>query len=318
MTSARISTLLTVLLLAASCGGGKDAPVPPCLCGGTCAADGSCVSCDGALAIDGTDATQAAAAMGICRNLVSASWVQPDGSAPPASDGYALGHGLLASLGPNVGPREGTRLLALSTGTARSPSDPGFQSTFADGFDKGYVSAVPAGFPAASPACAGVVPAVPHDAAALELTLTVPPGARGLAFDYKFYTADWPAWVCTSFADQFVALVSPAPAGRPDGNIALDLQGNPVGALPTVVDVCGCSGSPCQAGGLNFFCSLGTAELTGTGFDEAGAPHGGSPWITATTAVSAGSTVRLRLAIWDSGDGASDSTVLVDNFRWTE
>ena len=43
----------------------------------------------------------------------------------------------------------GKKMLALSSGTARQPTDPGYQDV--SGFDKGYTSASPQGFPKESP-----------------------------------------------------------------------------------------------------------------------------------------------------------------------
>jgi len=313
MRTARISLLLAALLVTGGCGSSSSTPPPPppCLCGGTCAADGSCVACDGSLTLDSANPADAASALGICRNLVSAHWVQPDGSPPPAGVSFDLGHGILPSFGSNVTPQEGSRLLALSTGTARRPSDPGYVAGVT-GLDKGYASGLPAGFPAAVPACAGQFLGGGFDGVGLEVTLTVPTGAAGLAIDYKFYSSDWPDFVCSNFNDQFIIRLSPPPPTQPDGNLALDLQGGPVGPYPSFIDECSCTGL-CVQGGLDFLCGLGTAGLVGTGF-EAGAA---SSWRTATAAVRAGDTVALRFAIWDSGDGSYDSTVLLDHFRWT-
>ena len=36
-----------------------------------------------------------------------------------------------------------------------------------------------------------------------------------------------------------------------------------------------------------------------------------------TAPVEGGSEFTIRFAIWDTGDTALDSTVLVDNFRWS-
>jgi hypothetical protein len=270
------------------------------------------VACDAGLTLNSANPTDAANALGICRNLVTARWVQPDGAAPPTPTGaFDVGHGLLASFGPNVTPREGARLLALSSGTARAANDPDYVASIT-GFAKGYVSGLPPGFPVAAPVCPGQFLSTGNDGIGLEVTLTVPTGATGLAIDYKFYSSDWPDFVCSNFNDQFIIRMSPQPATEPTGNLAHDPQGNPVGPYPSFIDECSCTG-PCTQGGLSFTCALGTAGLVGTGF-EAGAA---SSWRTATAPAHAGDTVSLRFAIWDSGDGQYDSTVLLDHFRWT-
>ena len=82
---------------------------------------------------------------------------------------------LVAGFGPNVAPKHGARMLGLSSGAARQPSDPGYQSP--GGFNKGYTSAHPQGFPKESPACPGPITGQPHDSAALELQIRVPTNA---------------------------------------------------------------------------------------------------------------------------------------------
>ncbi|HZO12252.1 MAG TPA: choice-of-anchor L domain-containing protein, partial [Polyangiaceae bacterium] len=118
-----------------------------------------------------------------------------------------------------------------------------------------------------------------------------------------------PEWVCTSYNDQFVAIVSPQPVGAQNGNIVFDLMSVPM-SVNMLMPVCTYSPSLPQ-----FPCSLGAAELQGTGFDvwNDGAA---TSWLRTSAPVTAGEIVSIRLAIWDAGDAAWDSTVLLDNFRW--
>ena len=126
--------------------------------------------------------------------------------------------------------------MALSSGTARQPTDPGFF----DGtdFDKGYTSVHPQGFPKESPACPGTFTGQPHDAAGLTVTLRAPSNAHGFSFDFDFYTYEWPFYVCTTWNDFFVAILSPIPSGQADGNVSFDSQGNPVSVNNAFFDVC--------------------------------------------------------------------------------
>jgi len=287
-------------------------------CGGGCE-NGVCTSCDAPLALNSMDPLDATHALGLCGDsVVSAKWVLADGTAPPttglqAAD-YALGHGILPDFGPNLMPREGMRLLALSSGAARRPGDPGFQSP--SHYEKGYHSAPPAGFPRPSPACPGVETGPVNDPMALELELKVPDWAHGFAFDFDFYTFEWPVYVCSIYNDFFVSMLSPVPMGQVDGDISFDAIGNAISVNAAFVSVCGCaSGPPCIAGGRSFTCPNGVEELVGTGFDEDG-HHAATSWLTTTAPAVPGATITLRLAIYDSGDGLLDSTVLVDKFRW--
>jgi hypothetical protein len=116
-------------------------------CSGT--ADDERMSCDDGLPVDG-DAAAAARAIGLCRTtvasakgktrtwgLLQARYVFPNGTtaALPAPKSYGipgkvcvttglppneLSHGILNGLGPNVKPREGAALAALSSGIARA------------------------------------------------------------------------------------------------------------------------------------------------------------------------------------------------------
>jgi hypothetical protein len=53
----------------------------------------------------------------------------------------------------------------------------------------------------------------------------------------------------------------------------------------------------------------------GTGFDNRG-NSAATSWLRTNAKVAAGETMKIRFAIWDMGDEAWDSTVLLDNFLW--
>ena len=53
----------------------------------------------------------------------------------------------------------------------------------------------------------------------------------------------------------------------------------------------------------------GTAGSTTSG-------GGATGWLTTQAPVKAGETVTLEFLIWDTGDPAYDSSVLLDNFQW--
>ncbi len=245
----------------------------------------------------------------------------PTGAVPMATlqANYALGHGILTGFGPNVSVQAGKRLLALSSGTARQPSDPGYQNV--SGFDKMYTVKKPAGFVPKSPACPGVVTGQPHDAASLEVVVVAPTNAHGFSFNFNFFTYEWPGYICSEFNDYFLALLSPPPTGHPDGNISFDTQGNPVSVNNAFLQVCGCAkGPPCLGGGVKWFsCGLGDLSLVGTGFgaDTTGdGDHGSTGWLQTKAPISPHEELTLRWAVYDSGDGVLDTTTLIDNFQW--
>jgi len=280
--------------------------------------------CDKDLEIDDDDAYAAARAVGICKlatddddwGLISAAYVMVNGGKPVDNKNFDLGHGLLTDLGPKVLPLEGERLLALSSGTARAPGDKGYKSPA--GFEKGYgPSESPPGFPKESPSCPGVTTGKPYDDIGLELLLRPPEGAQSLAFDFSFFTYEWPDYVCSEFNDFFVALLNAPPPKYEDGNISFDQEGNPVSVNNAFVRVCDCTmGPPCQAPPEDpvkeFDCKLGDKLLNKSGFES----HAATSWLTTKAPVSAGEEVQLRWGVYDSGDEMLDSTVVIDNFRW--
>lgn len=290
------------------------------------------VLCDEGLAVDDDDPFASARAMELCKTsgdgiewgVVNAKWTLADGSDPSPSilPNFHLGHGILTGFGPNVTTQAGVRMAALSSGAARQPNDLGYKDV--SGFSKGYQGAHPLGFPKESPSCPGSITGQPNDAAGLEIEIRPPSNATGLSFDFKFYTYEWPGFVCSTYNDFFVALLTPFPAGQTDGNIAFDKQGNPVSVNNAFIEVCGCPGNPpqpCIAGNKEFECPLGDFDLIGTGFGFDSCAfcedHGGTGWLRTNAPIADTSqNIKLQFAVYDSGDGVLDTTTLIDNFRW--
>lgn len=270
--------------------------------------------CDAGLALADVDPLSGAAAIELCDassggspGVVSATYGSADLATPldQLANG-ALGIGLLSAFGPNVLPQRGDRMLALSSGTARAPSDPDFVAP--SGFDKGYTSAYPVGLPSEVPSCPGVIFGQPHDSVALRLVLQVPSWAHSFSFAFKFHSYDYPTFVCSTYNDWFFAALTPAPMTGP--SLIFDLAGNPltVNSVETIA-VC----TPQIAGGVSYPCASGSAELMGTGFED----HAATPWLWTSAPVAPDTTITLDLGIFDSGDGTLDSTVLLDDFRWS-
>ena len=113
--------------------------------------------------VDYADPLSGAAAVGLCRmaqgeswGVISAQYVQANGT--PGMN--ALSHGLVASLG-GFSPREGARMLMLSSGTARAPGDNGYRppvdpGNLLGGENMGTTCPTPPGFPVPAPACPNV------------------------------------------------------------------------------------------------------------------------------------------------------------------
>lgn len=315
-------------------------------CDGT--VDGAPLTCDATLASDSLDANDAVRAMGLCRfrsgpsargwGVVSASYVRSSGSNTPA----ATSHALRTSFGTNNLPLEGSRLLVLSTGHAApagaADGDPA-QST-----NHGLTSTVPADWLAAN---GGQVPrgtcpviaggSVTYDPVMLQLTVRVPQNARSFSLRAHSLSSDYAEFVCSPYLDQFVVLLdsqfSPqavndpqAPPNPSHKNLAVSSSDL---TTPLRTRFTQCVNGPVGCGTGGFGSSYGactsTMGLIGTGYDTPQAGQcdanalrgGGTGWLTISGNVISGEQIVLRIAVWDSGDGTSDSTVLLDQFQWS-
>jgi len=302
-------------------GGGGGAPEP---------ADEDCDGtideeelCDLALAVEDPDPQNGAKAIDICQvamngtwGLLNASYVRANGQPTPPG----LSVGILSHFGQSVAVQKGERLLAMSSGNGRTPTDPspcGNSSCSNKG-----AGVPPPGFPAVVPGCSGGTNI--NDDIGLDLHLRAPTNATGYKFNFKFYSIEFPEYVCTTFNDQFIALVTPPPMGAINGNISFDSMSNPVSVNIAFFDVCdpanigafaqncfmGCPAPP------NPYCPSGIAELQGNGFDGAWGDAGGTSWLQTTAPIGPGEEFQIRFAIWDVGDTALDSTVVIDKFEW--
>jgi len=282
--------------------------------------------CDQGLELAANDPLDAARAIGICRmtsanpvpqkrtwGVISAEWQQADGTVGM----HYASHGVLPDFGPYVLPQQGSSLLVLSSGTARRPGDPAWQST--EDSNMGASCATPPGWPQDSPSCPSPQSSTPiaNDSASLVLRLRAPTNALSLSFRHAFYTAEFPGYVCNQYNDFFVALLDSKAASSKaqDGNICFDGQGNPIGVNSAFLRAC----TPQVAGGKAFDCPLGNEMLIGNGFDassEEPRGHAATGWLETRAAVEPGEELTLRFAIWDGGDHLRTSSVLLDAFQW--
>ncbi len=304
-------------------GGGEYVPVDED-CDGT--ADNVAGPCDQGLALNASSPLDGARAIELCKQatndkdwgIVSAQYVRANGTPVTANEQV----GIFSTFGANVDPRAGSSMLSLSSGKARQPGQPG--ACVGHSCTVAGAGTPPPGFPAVVPNCDGDTDI--NDDIGLDLTIRAPTNATGYKFNFKFHSFEFGEYVCTLFNDQFIALVNPPPMGSQDGNISFDANGNPVSVNIAFFDVCAscadfaqwCSSGTCPTPPANC-CSAGAAELAGTGFDNGfgdGEDAGGTSWLQTTAPVEGGSTFSIRFAIWDTGDTAYDSTVIIDDFEW--
>jgi hypothetical protein len=313
-------------------------------CNGT--PDDEPTGCDSTVGVSSPATTASAdgvAAIDLCRSaleaaplptktwgVISSDYVLPDGTSSTSAN-FPLGFGILGpSFGTSNPTQHGVRMLGLSSGTARQPTDPGYMDVA--GFDKGYTSGAPPGFPSQTPACPAVTFGEPHDGAALRVVVRVPTNALTMSFDTNLFSYEFPDWVCSTYNDTFVVIMTPSPEGEPataKDNVAFDPMGNTIGANSSFMAVCDMNVIAGASSGVmkTYVCPEGPSKLLATGFgidttDDATGDdknQGSTDWLTTTVSVAsvAGKEITLLFTVWDSSDGVFDTTVLVDNVRWT-
>lgn len=268
-------------------------------------------TCDDNLALEDLDPVNAARSIELCKQttptdtsfgLIEAKWVRADGTTytPAANVGIQPNFGA-------VNVQAGQRMLAISSGFARTPSQPGACGSL--GCSTSGAGVPPTGFPQPNPSCA--LSNIINDDVGLEVKLRAPTNATGFSFNFRFYSFEFPQWVCDLYNDQFIAMVTPNPTGSYNGNISFDSQNNPVSVNLGFFDVCDplVTGYPCPAG---------PADLVGTGFDTWTGPEGvgATIWLQTQAPITGGTEFSIRFTLWDTQDDIWDSTAIIDNFKW--
>ena len=186
-----------------------------------------------------------------------------------------------------ITPRNGSDFVVLSSGQAGSTApEPGTSFGMGLGGPLGY------------------------DTAMVSLTLTVPDGVTTLSFDFLFLSAEYPDFIQAGFNDTFSATLQ-TPSGSQQ--LAFDRAGRPI-----------------NVDSVSFYPAF-SSNAGGTGYDifapdpagvtyvfPGGVPDAGlTDWLSASGAVTPGSTITIEFGIADLGDDILDSTVLVDNVRFS-
>jgi hypothetical protein len=287
--------------------------------------------CDQGLAAAVKGSDDVAHTLGLCRTGVSAAPADPKqrtwgvlksgfnaigGAFLKTPIQSSLQFGILPSFGGASKAREGSSLFALSSGVARATGQAGFPGDTCAQSQQTGQSTYPPGFPK-SGSCGTT--GDPFDGVAYDMEIRVPTNAHSFSFDYRFFTCEYPQYVCQAYNDVFAVLMGPSPlmagdkmADATNSSADVAFQTNANGTK----EVIGVNNQDflraCAPGVAGYVNCKSEAELAGTGFEM----HAGSSWVRATVPVEPGSTLSLRFAIWDSGDGVLDSTALVDHFAW--
>jgi hypothetical protein len=245
-----------------------------------------------------------------------------------------------AKFGDGFMPRAGGKMIMLSTGQAKDLyDDPSYHPQ--DGFSFATTSTHPLYSP---PRCSA--PTTTPDAkdmSELTLKLKVPQNAKSLSFNFSFFSAEYPEWVCTAYNDRFLAILESSAldptklptgqcktgAGVPNCNISFDDKGQPVSINNGFFDICVTASGGTGANAFTNTCTKPISMLNKTGYEEmrmsAGTSQfpnttkvagGATGWLNTTAPVKPGETITLRFLVLDEGDATLDSSVLIDNFKW--
>ena len=334
------------------------------------------VACDSGLMSSSTNPIDFAKALGICRQtqeqplllkdktwgLIDAKILRADGSplqdfeaisirsgfgsiAPSTTEGQSvvvISSGSASDAtqtmpGPNGGPIGGNVSTTHMPSSTVNISSSLFPHTVKDWYATPNPPLKGANALPNSPGCSTSATPTANDSVALYLRMRAPTNAKAFSFNSYFFSAEYPEFVCTTYNDQFIALVdtpngTPKPIANPiDKNLMTYTQGGqqwPIGINiakgTSLFAVCDSQASNplCWDTDVSASsCSLGSSQLMGTGFEAGGGFDsctigGGTFWLTTAGNVIPGDIVELRIAIWDVGDTSYDSLAVLDGFQW--
>ncbi len=299
--------------------------------------------------ITDADALKLAQAMDICTTaardgygLISAQLLHADGSAlesAPISGicgsnttliSPAQQIGVTTKFGNLISPVKHETMAILSSGKAS-----GSENT-SDKDCMGSEVSAPAEFLAAHgghlPASCGTASSQgtkANDSVMLRLKLKAPSAAKGFKFRFKFFSKEYPDFVCDNYNDFFLALVAAKSSEIPnDHNVSFDSKGNPVSVNNAFFTECvesactkptGCS--TCENGSDNVKAYVSNPSKAGA-----------TSWLYTSVPVEPSETFTLDLVIFDAGEKfdsngkpvvtssgfghQKDSLVLLDAFEW--
>ena len=195
--------------------------------------------CSGGSVTSGVTSDNLVMAMDLCQytegdpdkwGVISTALTESGGAGTPQDIQVGVLNGLGAG---NVPPMANATVAVLSSGDARGVGDPGYTSQNSDGdfsADAGpsdYLS-VHGNQLQTSSACPATDATV-YDTVRLSMTVRVPTNAQGFKYDFRFWTYEYPIYICTQYNDFFLALLtSEHPEIPADKNISFDAAGNPV------------------------------------------------------------------------------------------
>lgn len=283
--------------------------------------------------LDTNDALKLAKAMDICQTvtsesrlygLISAELLLANGEPLPAtgnakrcnSSSYttispAEQVAVIKKLGQMIPPKSGDTMTVLSSGKAQGKENTGLKDCAGTAVKapQVFLDAHRGVFPSASSCNMTDKGSIAKDSVMLRLKMRAPSNANGFSFDFRFFSKEYPDYVCGDFNDFFLALLdSKHPDIPEDHNISFDSKGNPVSVN-------------------NAFFSDSKTDVKA--YIKASGEAGATAWLTTSSPVLPNEIFTLDLLIFDAGEKNNetledtntfghirDSLVLLDNFQW--
>jgi hypothetical protein len=223
---------------------------------------------------------------------------------------------------PPFPPREGTKVVILSSGRAEDLTVPGwFASTDIDFLGSPLPPPIQTGAVSATEDCyddPGLVGtgdcsntiqdqwsqgSGSYDYAEMRFATTVPAGTFGFTYDFAMFSTEYPDFYQTEYNDMYIAWLE---SEQWTGNVSFDDMGHPISLNAGFLDYKDAPNdydcpAPCQA-----------PELQGTAMEG----HAATRWLTTTAGVTPGEDIEVVFGIFDLSDSALDTVIILDNFQW--
>ena len=144
-----------------------------------------------------------------------------------------------------------------------------------------------------------------YDYAEVRLEAKVPPHIDGFAYQFAFFSAEYPMWVGddTPWNDMYVAWLE---SEAWTGNISFDEYGHPISIGGVFLDYLDADSPLCGNG------SCVAPELDGFAMDG----HAGTRWLETVAPVHPGEIIEVVFAVFDLTDSFYDTVVVLDNVHW--
>ncbi|MBO4350653.1 MAG: choice-of-anchor L domain-containing protein [Proteobacteria bacterium] len=249
-----------------------------------------------------------------------------------------------------IPPRIGHSFAMLSSGKAQDvfgkvgTGDAGFNTFQPDSVPKVYLQAHNNKLESHANCSAGTTTDI-YDSVVLHLKLQAPKDAKGFSFDFRFFSREYPYFLCSTYNDFFLTLLTDEqgnPLVNSDGNISFDKEKNAVSVNNAFFTACrapacydtkamgftngsecpgnftGCTDDLCgKCDSFDELYAYYPTPFIGSGKSNSpGNRGGGTAWLTTKAPIEGGQIFNLDFYIWDTGDSAYDSSVILDNFRW--